>query len=449
MEKALKKKPIYVVFDIGKANKKLLLFDEDRQILCEHLHVCIDAYDEDNHACDHIQRLALWVQSHWENLLANPQYAIKGVNFAAYSAAWVHLDAEGQAFMPLYSYLKPLPVAITAQFYAELGQSPEEFALATRAPQLGMQNAGLQLYWLKYAQPAQYARIHTSLHLPHYLSYLITGERYSDYSTVGCHTGLWDFDRQDYHAWVYREGLVDKLAPLIRDSVATVLDGVLVGVGMHDSVAALATYLVENQEEEFVLVSTGTWCVTFNPFNKQKLSPELLCQGCVNYLSPRGEAVLAARLPLGQEHDYQVARIARYFNIPPDFYQALQNVNPAEQPADTLPPIWADLLVLAEPSATTEWALTPFASATAAYQHLLFALVHRLRTAIDLVRQSENTIFVDGGFARNLLFMQYLSRHYPNVQIRTPVVPQATAIGALIHLEQGEARKKTQPLFAK
>jgi L-fuculokinase len=311
-----------------------------------------------------------------------------------------------------------------------------------------MLNAGLQLYWLKHTQPTQYARIHTSLHLPQYLSYLITGERYSDYSAVGCHTGLWDFERHDYHAWVYREGLFDKLAPLIKDSVAAVTDGVLIGVGMHDSLAALVAYLFENQEEEFVLVSTGTWCVTFNPFNKLALTPELLGQGCVNYLTSRGEPILAARLPLGQEHDYQVARIARHFNVPPDFYRSIESVRPAEQLDAAFQPAWVDTVVLAEPSAPTDWALTPFTTPVDAYQQLIYALVNRLRTTIDLVRQSENTIFVDGGFARNPLFMQYLSRHYPNVQIRALEVPQATAIGALVHLEQGEARKKTQSLFA-
>lgn len=447
MEKALKKKPIYVVFDIGKTNKKLILFDEDRQIISEHLHVCTDAHDEDGHACDHLPRLTQWVQAHWQALRENPLYAIKGLNFTAYGAAWVHLDTKGQAFLPLYSYRKPLPLAYTEQFFAALSQSPEAFALATRSAHLGMLNAGMQLYWLKYAHPAQYARIYTSLHLPQYLSYLITGERYSDYSAVGCHTGLWDFDRQDYHEWVYREGIVEKLAPLIKDSVSTVEDGVLIGVGMHDSLAALLAYTFENQEADFILVSTGTWCVTFNPFNKQTLTPELLRQGCVNYLSPRGEAILASRLPLGQEHDYQVARIAHHFNLPADFYQALDSVQSTEQLTDDFGPSWLSAAALAK-MPVTEWSLASFDTAADAYRHLMHALANRLRAAIDLVRQHEDTIFVDGGFARNPLFMQYLSRHYPDVQLRTLEVPQATAIGALIHLEQGEARKKTHPLFA-
>ena len=41
------KKPVYAVFDIGKTNKKLILFDEERQIIDEMLHVCTDVLDDD------------------------------------------------------------------------------------------------------------------------------------------------------------------------------------------------------------------------------------------------------------------------------------------------------------------------------------------------------------------------------------------------------------------
>jgi sugar (pentulose or hexulose) kinase len=444
MEKAIKKKPVYAMFDIGRTNKKLIIFDEDRQIISEHLHVCTDAHDEDGDACDHLPRLTQWVQAHWQALQQNPLYTIKGVNFTAYGAALVHLDAEGEAFLPLYSSRKPFPAECAERFYAALDQSAGAFARATRAPHLAMLSAGLQLYWLKYARPAQYARIHTSLHLPQYLSYLITGDKYSDYSSVGCHTALWDFERQDYHDWVYREGVAEKLAPLIKDSVSTVENGVLIGVGLHDSSAAAVTYLFENAETAFVLVSTGAWCAVFNPFAPPALTSEQLRHHCVNYLSPRGEPVLAACWPLGQEHDYQVQRIAGHFGVQPDFYRSLVLARPTEQLSAALLPAWSeDALPVG-----LDWPLAAFGTASEAYQHLMYGLVQQVGARIGLVRQNEEVLFVDGGFARNPLFMQFLGRLFPEVAIRTLEVPQATAIGALIHLEQGEARKKTQPLFA-
>lgn len=440
------KKPVYAIFDIGKTNKKLLLFDEDQQIIDEELHVCTDALDDDGFPCDHLPRLIEWVQAHWHRLRHHPHYSVKGVNFTAYGASFVHLGADGQPLLPLYNYLKPLPPEIEAQFYASLGQSPEDFAADTCSPRLGMLNSGLQLYWLKYAKPAQYARIHTSLHLPNFLSYLISGEKFSDFTSIGCHTALWDFKRNQYHDWVRREGIDEKLAPLTRDSIATVVDGILVGVGLHDSTAAVMPYLAENHEP-FVLISTGTWSVTINPFNSQPLTPELLRRDCLSFMTPRGEAVCAARVFLGREHDFQVERIAAYFHVKPDFYRSIVLARPYDETtADFRPACMAGTGPFPEQLAG-EWELVGFRSASDAYQHLMHGLIAILLESVHLVWQGEKVIFVDGGFARNPLFMQTLSWNFPKAEIRTLEVPQATALGALVHLEQGEALKKTQLLF--
>jgi L-fuculokinase len=441
------KKSIYAVFDIGKTNKKLILFDEDRQIIDEELHVCTDALDDDGFPCDHLPRLTEWVQDHWRALRQHPYYSVKGVNFTAYGASFVHLGADGQPVAPLYNYLKPIPEDIQARFYAELDQTPEEFAADTCSPQLGMLNSGLQLYWLKYAKPELYAQIHCSLHLPNYLAYLISGEKFSDFTSIGCHTGLWDYQRRAYHDWVRREGIDEKLAPVTRDSIASVVDGIMVGVGLHDSSAAIMPYLAEN-DEPFVLVSTGTWSVTINPFNSQPLTPELLRRDSLSFLTPRGQPMRAARVFLGSEHDHQVARIAEHFHVKPDFYRSLVLARPYDETsADFRPALMAGTGPFPDLPAA-EWDLSGFSTAGDAYQHLMHGLISILLASIRLVWQGERTIFVDGGFARNPLFMQTLSWNFPKAEIRTLEVPQATALGALVHLEQGEAWKKTQLLFS-
>jgi L-fuculokinase len=359
----------------------------------------------------------------------------------------VHLGADGEPVLPLYNYLKPMPEELTEKFYAALAESPADFTAATCSPQLGMLNSGLQLYWLKYAKPEEYARVHTSLHLPQYLSYLLTGEKFSDYTSVGCHTALWDFERGQYHDWVLREGLDEKLAPLTKDSIASVVDGIMVGVGLHDSSAAVMPYLLE-VDEPFMLVSTGTWWVTINPFNSQPLTPELLRRDVVSFLTPRGQPMRAGRAFLGREHDYQVERIAQYFHVKPDFYRSLVLARPYDEAsACFVPACLAGGGPLPDQPAG-EWDLTGFRTANDAYQHLIHGLVNILLASMHLVWQGEKIIYVDGGFARNPLFMQTLSWNFPKAEIRTLEVPQATALGALVHLEQGEAWKKTQLLFS-
>jgi L-fuculokinase len=441
------KKPVYAVFDIGKTNKKLILFDEERQIIDEMLHVCTDVLDDDGFPCDHLPRLTQWMQDHWRALRHHPHYTVKGVNFTAYGASFVHLGADGEPVLPLYNYLKPIPEDIAARFYAELDESPENFSATTCSPQLGMLNSGLQLYWLKHAKPEQFAKIHTSLHLPQYLSYLLTGEKFSDFTSVGCHTALWDFERGQYHDWVQRTGIEEKLAPLTKDSIASVVDGIMVGVGLHDSSAAVMPYLLE-VDEPFMLVSTGTWWVTINPFNSQPLTPDLLQRDVVSFLTPRGQPMRAARAFLGREHDYQVERIAQHFHVKPDFYRSIVLARPYD---DASASFVSACLAGGGPQPDKpegEWDITGFRTANDAYQHLIHGLVNILLASMKLVWQGEKIIYVDGGFARNPLFMQTLSWNFPQAEIRTLEVPQATALGALVHLEQGEAWKKTQLLFS-
>ena len=164
------KKPVYAIFDVGKTNKKLLVFDEQHQLLEEQQQVCLETVDDDGFPCETLERLSHWVLSHWQQLRQHPHYQLRGVNFTAYGASFVHLDAAGRPVAPLYNYLKPLPDSLAERFYAELGSGAEEFAAATCSPRLGMLNSGLQLYWLKHAKPDLYTRVHTSLHLPQYLS---------------------------------------------------------------------------------------------------------------------------------------------------------------------------------------------------------------------------------------------------------------------------------------
>ncbi|OGX84010.1 FGGY-family carbohydrate kinase [Hymenobacter coccineus] len=444
------RKPVYAIFDVGKTNKKILLFGEDHQLLEERQHVCLETVDDDGFPCETLERLSHWVLSNWHELRHHPNYLLKGVNFTAYGASFVHLGANGQPVAPLYNYLKPLPERIAAQFYAALGEPVEEFATATCSPRLGMLNSSLQLYWLKHARPALYAQVHTSLHLPQYLSYLITGEKFSDYTSVGCHTALWDFARHDYHAWVRREGLDAKLAPLLQDPIAAVVDGVLVGVGLHDSSAAVLPYL-RAHSQPFLLVSTGTWAVTFNPFNQQPLTTELLRRDCLSFLSPKGQGVLAARVFLGHEHDYQVQRIAEHFRIEPElrneFYKSQVKAQPLDPATAPFQP-WCMHGTGPYPEQPTQvWDLAGFRTAGDAYQHLMSGLVEVLVTSIKLVWQEESTIFLDGGFARNPLFRELLAEAFPGVTLHTLEVPQATALGALLYLEQGVAQKKTEALF--
>src|SRR5262249_27276536 len=144
-------------------------------------------------------------------------------------------------------YLKPFPKHLHDQFSETYG-GESAFALATSSPVLGNLNSGMQLYALKNDKPELFKQIKYSLHLPQYLTFLICGKLNTDITSIGCHTNLWDFKNQKYHKWVDDEK-ISRLFSAIRPSDEPVGEyvsedlSIPVGIGLHDSSAALIPYL--------------------------------------------------------------------------------------------------------------------------------------------------------------------------------------------------------------
>src|SRR5699024_10362673 len=90
-----------------------------------------------------------------------------------------------------------------------------------------------------------------------------------------------------------------------------------VGMGFHDTSASLIPYLKE-EKEPFLLLSTGTWTISANPFSEDPLSAEDLKNDCLNFLRMDGEQVRVARLFLGREHEIQVQNISAYYGVEKD-----------------------------------------------------------------------------------------------------------------------------------
>lgn len=449
-----------VIFDVGKTNKKILLFDHDGKILSEKLHTLPLIIDDNGLPCEDINALTHWIKSEWNSLLDSKDFNITAVNFTAYGANFVHLDEEGKPVAPLYDYLKSIEPELLEKFYSEVKQTTgldsNQFAQHTCSPKLGMLNSGLQLYWFCHSKPKLWKQIKSSLHLPQYLSYLVTGRKVSDYTSLGCHTALWDFQQQQYSAWLDKD-MLSKLPPIATDSFTTIKvndssgvnkRSIKVGNGLHDSSAALIPYL-QSSNTSFILISTGTWSIQLNPFNHTPLTNDQLNKDCLCYMKPNGEQVKASRLLLGKEHDYQVERIASHFKVNKEFITAL----PFDQ--DVFKKIRAEKKTEFYPSCmegsgpfpehqTKSWSISVFKNANEAYHQLIYDLIYMLNVSIQLIDQPEvETLFVDGGFARNSIFLNTLSFAFEKKKVLASYLPQSTAMGAFIHLHGDQLREIT------
>src|SRR5687768_5440399 len=164
---------VIAVFDVGKTNKKLVLFDEQYKLVYEENKQLEEVSDEDGFACEDVLALTQWIKDSFDRLLNKKQFDIKAVNFSAYGASFVYLDDELNVIPPLYNYLKPYPAGLQKKFYNDYG-GETIVARQTASPVLGNLNSGMQLYRLKHEKPDTFKKIKWALHLPQYLSFILS-----------------------------------------------------------------------------------------------------------------------------------------------------------------------------------------------------------------------------------------------------------------------------------
>jgi sugar (pentulose or hexulose) kinase len=434
-------KPVIAIFDVGKTNKKLFLFDEEYKIVFERSARFTETKDEDGDSCENLESLRLSVFDSLREVLREKEFNIKAINFSTYGASLVYVDQNGQALAPLYNYLKEYPEALKKQFYDTYG-GEEDFSVKTSSPVLRSLNSGMQLYRMKYEKPELFKKMKYALHLPQYMSSIITGKMYSDMTSIGCHTNLWDFQNNAYHEWVTQEGVDAKLAPLFPgDEVITSSfpsDNYLTGVGLHDSSAALIPYL-ESFREPFVLISTGTWCISLNPFNHNPLTKFELTQDCLSYMTFTGKPIKASRLFAGFEHEQQVKRIAAHYNQAVGKYKTvkfdmaiIKKFLPDKPLHLYFNSLGFDYFDFARED------LNRFKNDIEAYHYFIYTLIFKqfLSTSLALDKTNVKRIFVDGGFSKNSIYMNLLAMAFPNIEVYAASMAQATAMGAAVAIHQ-------------
>ncbi|MEO8112354.1 MAG: FGGY family carbohydrate kinase [Ginsengibacter sp.] len=441
---------VTAIFDIGKTNKKFYLFDENYTEVFKEYITIDEIKDDDDDPCDNLMAIENWIKEQLKNIIENKKFEITAVNFSTYGASFVHIDENGIPLTPLYNYLKPYPKKILNSFYDKYGDEMA-FAAQTASPPLAMLNSGLQLYWLKYDRPEIFKKIKWSLHLPQYFSYIFSCVPVSEYSSIGCHTGLWDFNKHDYHAWIYEEG-IDKILPPIVTTDTTFKSEIAgqvmqIGAGIHDSSAALLPYTLSDAES-FLLISTGTWSISLNPFSEQILTGDDLQNDCLNFMRTDGKTVRASRLLLGKEYDLQTDKLASHFNKASDYHKTIQvddillqqllKKNSSYFHFEYIPP------QNSQPSKTD---YTKFSSYKEAYHQFMIELLElQAQSSKRAIKETPiKKIYIDGGFADNDLFIKLLTHHFPQYPIYTTQSSLGSSLGAAM-IMQGE---KTNADFLK
>lgn len=435
------RQPAILIFDIGKTAKKVLVFDRQFNVLEEQSETFPEIRDDDGFPADDLLRVSAWMKGRYLHYVDHPAYEITHCNVSGYGASLVNLDARGEVLMPFYNYLKPFGAGSAGRF-AKQYNTNNRVCVETASPYLGLLNSGLQLFWQKNERPDYFKRIANTLHLPQYFASLLTGKLYSETTSVGCHTMLWDYQTRDYHAWVKQEGLQRLFPPLIESThLVPKQEGARViqlGVGVHDSSAALMPYLV-TQQNPFLLLSTGTWNICFNPFNESPLSDHELASDCLCYLTYQGRPVKAARIFLGHEHEVQVKLLAEHFHVDENFYKSItfneetfNRLSGSRAEDRPFYPVGMEGTGPLPANASLETKLQEFVDIEEAYHQLVRYLVKWQLLSIDLVDPSAEVsdLIVVGGFTRNTIFLEIMKRTMSGRNVLISDHPRASALGA-------------------
>ncbi|CAN5396266.1 FGGY-family carbohydrate kinase [soil metagenome] len=437
--------PVTAIFDIGKTNKKFLLFDDQHSIVHKRQKTLKETTDGDGFPCENLQELTRWIIDEFEQASDQKKYEITGLNFSTYGASLVHVDRNGEPVTPLYNYLKPCPEDLKDEFYQKYG-GKSAFSLETASPPMGMLNSGLQLYWLKHRRQELFQKIETTLHLPQYISYLFTRSKYADLTSLGCHTGMWNFQNQTYHSWLNKEDVSHLLPPVksvhFTQQIKSVKKSIKTGVGIHDSSAALAPYLLA-LEEPFIQLSTGTWSIAMNPFTESPLTFEEIKRDCLHYLNMYGKPVKASRLLLGAEYSHQVKKMGTHFDKDPRHLDCEADPELLEKLAKESDS--SQKLILEKAHATGPyphkqagiWNVAKFKSYKKAAHQCMLDLASIQTDALGLSEGTSNInqVIITGGFAKNDFFCRLLATMLPDKKIFTTTTPYASGLGASLVLK--------------
>ena len=384
---------VILVFDIGRTKKKLLLFDECYRVVYEEAVHIPETIDEEGFPCEDIYVLMAWIQASSKRMLLSLEFHVKAINFSAYGASLVYVDENLVPILPLYNFLKPYPSSLSDQFYNAYGGT-SDFSMQTASPVMGSFNSGMQLYRIKYEKPEVFAKVRYALHLPQYLSSIISGKVYSEISSLGCHTNLWHFSKVNYHEWVEREQLKCLFPPTLPGDACITIDvggkTLHVGIGLYDGSAALIPYLA-HVPHPFILLSTGPWCISLNPSNNTSITEYELERECLCYFSWQGAPVKASRLFAGNRLSEAIEK------------------------------------------------------GVADHQRIIDVVTRQLISTNLVQRANEaKRIIVEGGFNRNSVYMDLMAAVFPDLDIYSSAATNASALGAAVILHK-HWNKKTIP----
>jgi len=437
------------VLDVGKTNKKVALYGRDFSVLGEE-RTSFQPLDSDGLEVEDTAGLLKWFREALSRLAQKAN--VGAIAITTHGATFAMLDADGRLAHPVVSYTAQKGEEVQEEFYETYG-GRDTLHAQTCTPDVGFANVGKQMYYVKTRLPEVWARVRHALFYDSYLGYELTGEMAVEPTYLGNHTYLWNFRKKEWSE-IARDLGADKMFPSRFDSPWSRLGPVRADIasecglspecavtcGIHDSNANLVPYLAQGHSN-FLLNSTGTWCVMMRPSETLELTADEIGARVFFNLDVFNRPVRTCIFPAGMEYDTfrgftslpdesnaeavrDVIRDRRLFVIPGVLPSASAFPGAEARVIDGEKVYGLDAL-----KAAAESPLTNLGQAYNAALNIALA-VATAKTLASCGADKGTTVFIEGGFANNAAYCGVLAALCPEQKFMITKMKEGTSLGA-------------------
>ncbi|MBD3345778.1 MAG: carbohydrate kinase [Chitinivibrionales bacterium] len=447
------------VIDVGKTNKKVLIFDDSLTIV-DSVYENFEEKVEEGIHFEAVEEMTRWFKERLKEF--SSKYDIKALSVTTHGATVVCIDKNGNIAVPPVAYTTETDEKFQKDFYSTFG-TPEALQEKTATAPIGsLINPGKKIYFLQQTYPDQFKNVHMILGYPQYFGYVFTGNYGAEPTYVGCHTYLFDFENKKYSEVADKLGITDKLASDISKSwevLGTISEKTsqetglstdcIVTMGIHDSNSSLLPFLIKGYTD-FVLNSTGTWCVAMHPTSEIGFEQDELGKLVFYNLDAFYNPVKTSIFMGGMEYETYLEILQKTTGTKhhPDLDAARYRKIIAEKKLFILPSVakGTGIFPTAVPkvvedgkeyllSDITEGKAVPefFKDYETACAVCILSLAIQTKAALGMTGyDGKGTIFTEGGFWKNAPYNALLTGLYPDSRVALTQMQEATAFGAAI-----------------
>ncbi len=445
------------VLDIGKTNKKIVIYDQELQMV-DSTYREFPPLIKNNLPIEQTAEVANWLLeelSHFSKI-----YTIKSISCTTHGAACVCVDKLGNIVVPVVDYTYEPGDDFHKEFFEKTGD-PISLQKETATLELkSLINLSQQIYFLQKTFPLEFEKVDYIVPYPQFFGMVLTGKASTDYTYLGCHTYLWDPQKKDLSSVPHTLNFADKI-PTNRGDSADILGTItpevaqktglhpdtIVTYGAHDSNASLVPYLVKCQHD-FILNSTGTWCVSMHPTKDITFKPEELGKPVFYNLSVANQPIKTTILMGGREIDKYVRILKKIHNTDqwPEHIMDLYNeilqeqsvfITPGVVPGtgvypNSTPAVIENGITYTLEDIESGVAIPPvFSNINKALAAVTISVALQTELALKMTGIEEGMpIYLEGGFRKNEGYTALLTALFPQNELSLTSMKEATSFGA-------------------